>query len=321
MTTGAVHWIDHYVTSTNDVERWIAFHERVVGARVWPDFRRERGMFMDLARCRIGAFVSQRPLPPTLGLGAGLPRYGLYVHASDIDAHLRRLEAAGAVHGPPARTAAEGEAGISLPWQDPDGNQFEFWAPDRMPDGAMADCGPERVGRISHGVFESRDIQRTATFFARYCALERERGGAIAHDTLVLRLAAGGRLVFRTVTELGGRTTGCGLPDAHTALLLHTDDFIANYERLWSDMPEAERPDDAPIANPGALGPRTVVHPTRGGKRFKKLTGRGDDFFDWDTNMFHFYGGVPIGDSLAVYDGRSVEFYAQEWERTRAVAH
>lgn len=319
--SGAVHWIDHFVTATNDIDRWVAFHQRVVGGIPWGDFpaaMRSMGMFLNVARGRIGAFVSKKPLPQTLGLGAGLPRYGFYTYAADLDAHARRLDAVGAVHGAPMRMASEGEAGISLPWQDPDGNQFEFWAPDVLPEGAMADCGPERVGRISHAVFESRDLDRTAALFAQYCGLYPEPRAEIGSDTLVLCLGSGGRIVFRKVDELGGRTTGCGLPDAHTALLVHTDDFFPTYARLWAGLPEWEFDplEDRAMQDALLLPPRTVLHPSPGGRRFRALTHRGDDFFDWDTNLFHFYGGVPVRDSMAIYEGRSIEYYATEWERT-----
>ena len=314
---GTVHWIDHFVTCTNDIHRWVAFQVAVLGAVPWagfPEAMRSRGMFLDLARCRIGAFVADDPLPPTRGLGTGLPQYGFYVQPADLDAHVRRLDEAGAVHGAPVRISTEGDAGTSVAWQDPDGNQFAFWAPDRMPEGAITDCGPLRVGRISHAVFESRDLERTAAMFARYCALEAEPGTDA--DVLVLRLGAGGRIVFRKVDTLQGRTTGCGLPDAHTALLVHTDDFFANYARLWAELPEWDFDPFArkPIANPGSLEPRTVLHPTPAGKRLKALTQRGDDFFDWDTNMFHFYGGTPVGDSLAVYQGHSMDYYLKQLE-------
>lgn len=317
---GKVHWIDHWVVCTNDVERWTAFHCKVLGAELAPDPNgnlRDIGVFINNGTTRTGGFSNRAPLPPTLGLGKGLPRYGQYIDKADIDKHLRRLDAVGAIHGEPFRTSAEGEAGTAIPWQDPDGNQFEFWAPDVLPDGAMNGAGPERVGRISHGVYESRDLARTADFFARYCALEPVRSADIGADALVLRLGGGARLVFHKVEALQGRTTGYGLRDTHTALTVHTDDYIPNYDRLWADLPEwdynpVER---KPIENPGALPARTVMHPTPAGKRLKAISGRGDDFLDWDTNLFHFYGALPLRGSLAEYEGRATEYYLPELER------
>ena len=273
-------------------------------------------MFQQVGRIRHGCFEARNPIPQTKGIGKGLPRYGYYIEAADIDAHVRRLAAAGAIHGQPFRTAAAGEAGTSICWQDPDGNQFEFWAPDDMPDGAMTECSSAGVGRISHGVFEARDLARTATFFKRFCDLDPIRNADVAGDILALRLAAGGRLVFQRVDELGGRTTGMGLRDAHTALLVHEDCFVSNYRRLWNGIPEWAFDPSAgqPIVNGPALEPRTVLHPSPAGRKFHAISHRGDDFFDWDTNMFHFFGGTPLGSSMAVYQGHSVEDYIDKFE-------
>jgi predicted enzyme related to lactoylglutathione lyase len=322
---GTIHWIDHYVVCTNDIARWEAFHTRVLGARTEPDRSggqmRNIGLFQGWARGRHGGFICKTPLPPTRGLGKGLPRYGFYIAAADIEHHLRRLDDAGALHNDPVRTSAEGDAGTVIHWQDPDGNQFEFWAPDVLPDGAMDDCGDERVGRISHGIFESRDLDRTEAFFRRYCALEAVKSADIPSDTLVLRLAAGGRLIFRRVDTLEGRTTGCGLPDAHTALLVHRDHFFSNYARVWAELPEWEFDprDDKLIENPHSLPARTALHASPAGRKFRQITQRGDDWFDWDTNLFHFYGATPIGDSFARYEAHPIEYYVAELEKNGAV--
>jgi predicted enzyme related to lactoylglutathione lyase len=323
---GPIHWIDHYVVCTNDLARWEAFHSNVLGAHTLPDLNGglgDFGIFQSVGCLRVGGFTNPTPLPQTQGLGKGMPRYGYYIHAADVDEHLRRLDAAGAIHGDPIRISSEGDPGTVIYWQDPDGNQFEFWAPDdTLPEGAMHNCGPERIGRISHGVYESRDLERTAAFVTRYFGLERVQNADLDPAALVFRLAAGGRLVFRKVDELGGRTTGCGLRDTHTALLVRHEDFFRNYARVWAELPEW----DVDLFFSGktvdpqtlrTLPARTALHPSPGGRRFRALTKRGDDIFDWDTNMFHFYGGTPVtGKSLAVYDGHSVERYINEWEKT-----
>jgi predicted enzyme related to lactoylglutathione lyase len=320
---GIVHWIDHYVVCSEDIPRWAAFNEIVLGAENVPDpHGRIPGVFQNVGRIRHGAFIARHPLPPRLGLGSGLPRYGWYVDAADIDAHLRRLEQAGAVHGQPVHTMANGEAGTAILWQDPDGNQFEFWAPDVMPAGAMTGCSSARVGRISHVVLESRDLARTADFCSRYWGLERVEDPNIADDTLVMRLGGGARIIYKKVARLAGWTTGMGLRDAHTALLLAEDDFFPNYRRIWNELPEFDFDPDAgkPIENPEQQPARTVLHPSPAGRRFHALVGRGDDFMDWDTNLFHFYGGTPIDGSLAVYDGRPVEDFIDAWQRERGTS-
>lgn len=137
---------------------------------------------------------------------------------------------------------------------------------------------------------------------------------------LVFRLAAGGRMIFRKVDSLEGRTTGCGLRDAHTALVVRDEDFFPNYARVFAGLPEwdfdavsgvlKETPEELL-----RLPARTALHPSGGGRKFKAATTRGDDFFDWDTNMFHFYGAVPIGGTYAVYESLTVEDQIASWER------
>lgn len=316
---GTVYWIDHYTVCTNDLPRFRAFHAQVLGGRQYSA-PADRGVFQDVARSKTGAFILDRPLPPTRGLGKGLPRFGFFIEAADIDRHLFRLKAAGAVHSAPQRTTAHGAAGTVISWQDPDGNQFEFWAPDVMPAGAMTDCGTDRVGRISHGIYESRDLERTAAFFERYCGVERVSPAEVAPDTLVLRLAAGARLIFCKVDQLEGRTTGFGMPDPHTALIVRCDDFFPNYARLWADLPEWDYDfwgsSGEAVANPETFPARTFLHSSPAGRRFKALAKRGDGFLDWDTNFFHFFGGTPtIGDSMAVYEGHAVDFFIDQWKR------
>ena len=320
--TGTVHWIDHYVTTSEDIPRFTAFHEQAMGAVTLPDPTGSLpGVFQQIGPIRHGGFLARNPIPATKGIGKGLPRYAYFIYAADLDAHVRRLEKAGAILSDPVRTSSEGDPGTAIYWQDPDGNQFEFWAPDVLPEGAMTGCAAERIGRISHAVFESRDFDRTAAFYRRFCELEPIRNAGMAEDVLALRLAAGGRLIFQRVDELGGRTTGLGLRDAHTALLVHEDSYFPNYRRLWDALPEWDFDPSAgqPIEHGDQLPARTVLHPSPAGRRFHALSKRGDDFFDWDTNMFHFYGGVPAGASLAIYKGRSINSYIAEWERALEV--
>jgi len=319
---GTVYWIDHFVVCTSDAMRWEAFHTELLGGHPSPEpeeVRRRRGVFVDVTRGRHGGFLSMgRPVPPSRGLGKGHPRYGFYIRAADIDMHRRRLDKVGARHSDPVRTSADGEAGTAIYWQDPDDNQFEFWAPDNPPEGAMIECSPAGVGHISHAVLDSRDLDRTADFFDRYCALDPARSADIETGTLVLPLAAGGRLVYKKVDQLEGRTTGCGLPDPHTALTVRDEDFLPNYRRLWANLPEWDYNvrTDPVLKDPGLLPACTVMHINPAGQRFKKMTGRGDDFFDCDTNMFHFQGGTPVNNSMSVYTNHPLEDFFVEWEKS-----
>jgi hypothetical protein len=180
----------------------------------------------------------------------------------------------------------------------------------------MHDCSSVGVGHISHAVLDSRDLDRTAAFFSRYCALEPLRSADIDSDTLVLPLAAGGRLVFKKVEKLEGRTTGCGLPDPHTALTVRNEDFLPVYRKLWAGLPEWEhnvRFSPLP-ADPESLPACTIMHISPAGQKFKKMTGRGDDFFDCDTNMYHFQGGTPVSNSMSVYQDHPLQEFFREWE-------
>ncbi|HEY3117179.1 MAG TPA: VOC family protein, partial [Chloroflexota bacterium] len=149
---GTVYWIDHYAVGTKDTGRFAEFHERVLGAQTIPSNRpNPPNIFQLLPSGRHGGF-RQESLPASKGPGDALPRHGFFIRSEDIDDHLRRLDGCQAEHSDPVRTSADGEEGTAIYWVDPDGNQFEFWAPTYLPAGVMDDAGPVKVGRISHGV-------------------------------------------------------------------------------------------------------------------------------------------------------------------------
>jgi len=323
---GTIYWIDHYTVGTNDLDRWITFHECVFGAvteAASPE-RRRSGIFQNVARSRHGGFVQRHAMPPPVAPGEGLPRYAHFIWPEDLDEHMRRLDAERIPYAGPIRTSSDGDEGNAIYFVDPDGNQFEFWAPVAMPEGAMVDCGPLRVGRVSHVVYESRDLDRTASFFERYCTLEPQKSANVAADTLVLPLAAGGRLIFKRVATLQGRTSGFGTyRDLHTALVVREPDFWPNYERVWSELPEWDFDQfDGSLklaaADAENLPARTTLHGSPIGRAWKAAFGRGDDWYDWDTNLFHFYVGVPErGASMATYEPRAIEAYMESYLAAR----
>src|SRR5579871_861235 len=118
---GTVYWIDHYVVGSDDLDRWADFQVKVLGAQPQRSERpeaRRRIVFQDLTPCcHHGAMISPDPLPPSAGLGKGLPRHGLFIRQEDIDQHLRRLDQYGVPHLDPVRTSAEGDSGISIAWE------------------------------------------------------------------------------------------------------------------------------------------------------------------------------------------------------------
>ena len=319
---GTVYWIDHYVVASNDLDRWDDFEAKVVGARPLPTRGPEGRRFIafqDITSCcHHGAMLSPEPLAPSAGLGKGLPRHGLFIRQEDIDKHLRRLEQYDVPHLDPVRTSADGEDGVSISWEDPDGNQFEFWAPDRLPDGAMDECTSVGVGRISHAVYECRDLQRAADHFATYCAIEPRQSTDVSEDTLVLRLVGGARVVYKKVDALGQRTGGWGkLSATHAALVLRDEDFWSNYQRMWDSVPEWEydRESRQFVGAGPDLPARTARHGSPAGVKWFDIRGRGDDWYDWDTNCFHFMGGQPRGRSFSEYEPHTMEWHLPQYLR------
>jgi hypothetical protein len=318
---GTVYWIDHYVVGSDDLERWAEFETNVIGARsmprVGPPGGRQFIVFQDVTEyCHHGAMLSPDPLPPSLGLGKGLPRHGLFIRQSDIDEHLRRLDKFNVPHLDPIRTSAEGDDGISIQWEDPDGNQFEFWAPDRLPPGAMTTETSVKVGRISHGVYEALDLQRAADHFHKYCAMEPMVSADIPSDTIVLPTVNGARIVYKKVDKLSGRTGGFGkLHAAHAALVVRDEDFWPNYEYMWANVPEW--PWDREARGFVGAGPelpaRTSRHGSPGGVQWFEVRGRGDDWYDTESNCFHFMGGVPEDDEFTKYEPRTMDFHFPEY--------
>ena len=43
------------------------------------------------------------------------------------------------------------------------------------------------------------------------------------------------------------------------------------------------------------------------------------DWGEWDTNLFHFFVGVPRDGSMAVYEPHSIDFYMQDYLAARGI--
>lgn len=312
---GAVYWIDHYVVPTNDMLRWQSFMENVFG----PPRRMFGGLttaerlrrapirtFFVLGRYhQVGGFLQNEMLPSSSGLGKGLPRYGFFIRPEDVETHLRRLDEHQVPHTDPVRTSAEGEEGTVIYFEDPDGNQYEFWAPVDMPPGAMDSENPLGVGRISSVVQESRDLDRTAGFYERYCGLDVIRNYDVEKGVLSLRMGGGGRMIFHRVEELNPRTFGHNRwQGRHTALTVLNDEFSDAYQRLWADLPESEYVPysaDQIAADEASLPPRTELHGLQARGERANAFGRGTFFYDWDANDYHLMGGIPLDGGMANY--------------------
>jgi hypothetical protein len=136
---GAVR-IDHYVVGTNDMVAWVDWAVNAIGLTRRPIIglttaARKRNikitsfLWWEGGSCRIGAFLQPEIYPPAKELGKELPRCGYYIRPADIDRHLSRLDRHKIAHSDAIRTAADGDEGTVIYYADPDGNQYEFWAP------------------------------------------------------------------------------------------------------------------------------------------------------------------------------------------------
>src|SRR5258706_10725845 len=321
---GAVHWIDHYVVGPNDMAGWVNWAVTSTGIPRQPIIglttaARKRNikitsfLWWNGGHCRMGAFLNRDFYPPAKELGKDLPRCGFYIRPEDIDKHLRRLDRHKIPHTDAIHTAADGDEGSVIYFADPDSNQFEFWAPSEMPEGAMEIATEEGVGRISHAVFGARDLAGTAAFLEKHCGIEAEQRPRTAEGTLVLRLRAGGRLIYKLVDKVDERCSGHGTWwDMHTALTVRQEEFLPSYRRMWDGIPEekgykAEL--NLAIEQQEALPARTGLHRSPVGIRWKEICDRGDEFYDWDCHSFHFMGGRPLK-----ADGSMVRYEAIEQE-------
>jgi catechol 2,3-dioxygenase-like lactoylglutathione lyase family enzyme len=121
--------IDHIVLNVADVERSLAFYERVLGlpaerVEAWrrgelrfPSVRVSDSTIIDLVHAPAG--------PGERGLN--LAHYCLVTDADDLDAVARELTSAGVTIevGPATRSGARGNA-LSIYFRDPDNNLIEL---------------------------------------------------------------------------------------------------------------------------------------------------------------------------------------------------
>jgi catechol 2,3-dioxygenase-like lactoylglutathione lyase family enzyme len=327
--SGAVHWIDHVVVGTNDMNAWVEWAVNAIGIVPGPiggltTAARQRNqpvnsfLYIGDGSCHFGAFLQHEALPPSKGLGKDTPRYGFFIRPEDVEEHLDRLDRHEIIHSRPVQTVAEGDEGTAIYLEDPDGNQFEFWAPTHMPDGAMEVYTSLKVGRVSSVLYGSRDLQRTASFFEEFCGLRPLESSEIPEDTLVLPLNGGGRMVYNLTDAVDDRTNGHGPWYAlHVALTVREDAFFSNYRRMWDGLAEESDVKESlglTMAEEDDLPARTGLHSSPVGRRWKETYQRGDEFYDWDGHAFHFVGGTPTRSdgSLAVYRPREAGSYLKE---------
>ena len=110
----------------------------------------------------------------------------------------------------------------------------------------------------------------------------------------------------------GQRTGGWGkLPAAHAALVIKDEDFFRNYDYMWDNVTEWEYDrENRHFVGAGAdLPARTSRHGSPGGLMWFEVKGRGDDWYDWDTNSFHFVSGTPKNADFTEYEPHTMDWH------------
>ena len=300
---GAAHWIDHFVVPTNDVARWKEFTRCVLGGDELGGVEGTgRLSFMLIGRHHNAGSFREEKLPEQPPLGKALPRYGFYARGEDLDMHRRRFEQYGVEASEPIHTSAGGEEGTTVYFRDPDGNEYELWAPRWLPPGAMDRGNPKGLGRISHAVLESRDLDRSLDFHSTYLAVDPIHLADIPNDMAVLRLAGGGRLLFQKIEQ--DAVTRCGERMwVHAAFTVRDEEWDLVHERLWAGLPEA------PVEVLQAREPSSTwqLHPAWTRQRASMLqrgvfAARGYGYTDWDNHPFHYVRGAFAPGDASFYE-------------------
>ena len=238
---------------------------------------------------------------------------------SDLPEHVARLDEFRAPHTEPVTTVKYGLPGTLVAFTDPDGNQYELWAPKVMPAAAMENDNTVGIGRISHVVLESRDLARTSDFYTALAGAVPVESEAIPDGTLVLQLASGGFLVFESVDELASRSGGTAFwRGQHMALTVREDEYLAAHQRFWDQLPEGEYVvlRDDPAREEGRHFPaRTVIHGLFARGERESEHSRGTTIYDWDAMNFHLVGGIPLENGMAHYGMGTGEFPARSKRR------
>lgn len=279
---GAVHYIDHYAVPTNDLLRWQQFMASALGGTYYYTHglgtRDEaRGApvrsFFWVGAHEIGGFLQKRMLPEPLPPERSAPRFGFWVRPEDIDGHRRRLDELGVATSEPTITSEAGDEGTAVYFADADGNAYELWAPKELPEHAMEGGNPFGLGRISHSVMESADLDRTIDFYTRFAGIDPIESADIPADRVVFRLAGGGRMMFVMVDSIGPRTGGQETwLGQHAALTVRSDEWDMVHRRLWDGLPSD----------------RFMQHPKVARGEMEPKLEAGGYFYDWDGNSYHY---------------------------------
>ena len=150
-----VQRLDHIVLTVADLDKTIAFYERVLGMTAVSFGEGRRALAFGDQKLNLHQAgrefepKARRPAPGAIDLC-----FTTDVPLEAVTAHLRRCSVEielGPVDKIGARAALR-----SVYFRDPDANEYELWAPRSLPPGAMDSDNPTGLGRISHVVLDVR---------------------------------------------------------------------------------------------------------------------------------------------------------------------
>jgi catechol 2,3-dioxygenase-like lactoylglutathione lyase family enzyme len=139
-----VRGLDHLALTVADVPRTLDFYRRALGAVVLYEDLWRAGkipvVILQIGASRLSIHEATKPAKPHARAPAPGSADVCFRWDGPLDAAEAQLAAAGVAveEGPVARPAADGHAGASLYFRDPDGNLLELLSTDASPSAARA---------------------------------------------------------------------------------------------------------------------------------------------------------------------------------------
>jgi hypothetical protein len=91
---------------------------------------------------------------------------------------------------------------------------------------------------------------------------------------------------------------------------------------MWASVPEWawDREQGRFVGAGPELPARTARHGSPAGIQWFEIRGRGDDWYDWDTNCFHFMGGAPRDRAFHQYEPHTMDWHLPRFLAEHGVA-